>query len=76
MIDPEILQAGLSLLSLGQSMARGEMPDPREASRAASTILVALVPVEDLKADLDEAARRRADAVVELAATAKLGSRP
>jgi hypothetical protein len=72
----DLIQAGLALGELGRAVASGQVPDPIEVARAISAVAVALVPIEDMKSYLDDAARRRADLAAELAATAKLGPRP
>lgn len=72
----DLLQTGLALAELGQSVASGKIPDPVEVIRAMSSVFVTLAPVDDLKAHLEAAARRRQDVIAELAGVAKLGPRP
>lgn len=47
--------------------------DPRELARALLSLAISLVPVDDLRPMLDDAARARDDAAADAAEAAKLG---
>jgi len=70
-----MVQAGLALLELGEATAARKL-QPMDVVRAASAVLVAVAPLEDLKKALDDADRARIDRAAELAAEAKMGPRP
>jgi hypothetical protein len=64
---------GLALVDLGQSVARGEMPNPVEIARTAAAILVRFIPAEDMTKYLTEAAEKRVELAADLAGDAKFG---
>lgn len=70
-----MVQAGLALLELGEATAARKL-QPMDVVRAASAVLVAVAPLEDLKKALEDADRARIDRAAELAAEAKMGPRP
>lgn len=75
MSTADMVQAGLALAELGAAAAEKKL-QPMDVVRAASAVLVAVAPIEDLKKALDDADRARIDRAAELAAEAKMGPRP
>ena len=75
MSPTDVLQAGLALADLGLSVARGERTSPVEVVRGIFAIAVKLLPVDDLKKHLDDAAVRRDELAADLAEEAKFGAK-
>lgn len=75
MSTADMVQAGLALAELGAAAAEKKLK-PMDVVRAASAVLVAVAPLEDLKKALDDADRARIDRAAELAAEATMGPRP
>lgn len=73
MKSTDLANTGIALVHLGQSVARGEMPDPVEIARSVAAVLVQFIPTEDMNKYLTEAAAKRAELAADLAGDAKFG---
>lgn len=66
------LSIGLMLFDLARTIVAGERVDPVEVMRALADIAIQLLPVDQLKTFLDDAARKRDELAVDIAEDAKL----
>ena len=62
----DLLRQGLSTIDLARSIISGDRPDPLEIARALADLSVQFVSTGTMKVFLDDAAKRRVEAAVDV----------